>query len=194
MLVLMRKIGEEIRIGDNVTVTVLLTAGRRVKLGISGPGNVRILRGELQSERVASRRAPLASKGVASMIALETARHWSLEVERGPDCLLVKLGGRFHEDPHRIRLADQLWELLRQHFTYRLVVQLGDVDFLTSYVLRELITVAQRVCAQGGMMRLCSLSRRDAKVLRRRALQSELAGLRLARGRAVRSRPSRLPR
>jgi carbon storage regulator CsrA len=45
----MRKIGEEIRIGDNVTVTVLLTSGRRVKLGISGPGNVRIVRSELLS-------------------------------------------------------------------------------------------------------------------------------------------------
>ncbi|MGA2619018.1 MAG: hypothetical protein ABSF26_15520 [Thermoguttaceae bacterium] len=128
------------------------------------------------------------------MIALETAAQWSLEVERGPDCLLVKLGGRFHEDPHRIRLADQLWDLLRQHFTYRLVVQLGDIDFLTTYVLRELITVAERVCAQGGMMRLCSLSRRDAKVLRRCAARSELPAYGSRQDALFSRAPARLPR
>ena len=47
MLVLTRKPGEDIRIGRNITVTVLLTSRNRVKLGISGPSEIRVLRGEL---------------------------------------------------------------------------------------------------------------------------------------------------
>jgi len=47
MLVLTRKPGEDIRIGRNITVTVLLTVRNRVKLGISGPPEIRVLRGEL---------------------------------------------------------------------------------------------------------------------------------------------------
>ena len=47
VLILTRKLGEEIRIGDVVTVTVLDTVGKRVKLGISGPPQIPVLRGEL---------------------------------------------------------------------------------------------------------------------------------------------------
>jgi carbon storage regulator len=47
MLVLSRKQGEQIRIGDGVTVTVLGVKGGVVKIGIDAPGHLRILRGEL---------------------------------------------------------------------------------------------------------------------------------------------------
>jgi len=47
MLVLSRKIGEQIIIGDGVTVTVLEIQGQRIKLGIEAPRDCRVLRGEL---------------------------------------------------------------------------------------------------------------------------------------------------
>jgi carbon storage regulator CsrA len=47
MLVLTRKIGEKVVIGNNVTVTVVRSEDGRVRLGIDAPGDVRILRGEL---------------------------------------------------------------------------------------------------------------------------------------------------
>jgi carbon storage regulator len=47
MLVLSRKQGEEVKIGDHITVTVLGIRGGVVKLGIDAPPHVRILRGEL---------------------------------------------------------------------------------------------------------------------------------------------------
>jgi carbon storage regulator len=50
MLVLTRKLGEEILIGDNVKLIVSRIAGNRVTLGIKAPGNVTILRGELDSQ------------------------------------------------------------------------------------------------------------------------------------------------
>lgn len=47
MLVLTRKMGEEIVIGDNIKLVVNRIAGNRVTIGINAPGNVTILRGEL---------------------------------------------------------------------------------------------------------------------------------------------------
>ena len=47
MLVLTRKLQEKIRIGDNVTVTVLRVKGNAVRIGIEAPQDVSILRGEI---------------------------------------------------------------------------------------------------------------------------------------------------
>lgn len=47
MLVLSRRVGERVVIGDGITVTVTRVAGQRVMLGIEAPDGVRILRGEL---------------------------------------------------------------------------------------------------------------------------------------------------
>jgi carbon storage regulator CsrA len=49
MLVLSRKLGERIHIGDDVFVEVRRVAGNRVTLAVSAPRNVRILRGELMN-------------------------------------------------------------------------------------------------------------------------------------------------
>jgi carbon storage regulator len=50
MLVLSRKVGEKLVIGDNITVVVSRVAGNRVTLGIEAPDHVRIVRGELQPQ------------------------------------------------------------------------------------------------------------------------------------------------
>ena len=47
MLVLSRKVGETIRIGDNTSVTVVRIDGGRVVLGFEAPAKVRIMRDEL---------------------------------------------------------------------------------------------------------------------------------------------------
>ena len=47
MLVLQRGVGEQIRIGKDVVVTVLGTACGKVKLGIQAPAGCRIRRKEL---------------------------------------------------------------------------------------------------------------------------------------------------
>jgi len=74
MLVLTRKVGETIRIGDNVTVRVLALRGGQVSLGFDAPSDVRIFReevlhapaGEPHPERpVARAAAPGARHGVA---------------------------------------------------------------------------------------------------------------------------------
>ena len=48
MLVLSRKNGETIFIGDRIKVSVVKLDGGKVRLGVEAPANVRILRGELE--------------------------------------------------------------------------------------------------------------------------------------------------
>ncbi len=47
MLVLTRKLQERIRIGDNITITVLRVKGNTVRVGIEAPRDVRVVRAEL---------------------------------------------------------------------------------------------------------------------------------------------------
>ncbi len=53
MLVLTRKYQEKIRIGDNITITILRTKGKAVRLGIEAPAEVPVIRGELSFEGAA---------------------------------------------------------------------------------------------------------------------------------------------
>lgn len=47
MLVLTRKVGEKILIGDNVEVTVLTIRGNTVQLGTEAPRHIKIVRQEI---------------------------------------------------------------------------------------------------------------------------------------------------
>ena len=54
MLVLSRKLGEVITIGDDISVTVLAVDGERVKLGVAAPVEVPIHREEIY-QRIGNR-------------------------------------------------------------------------------------------------------------------------------------------
>jgi carbon storage regulator len=47
MLVLNRKDGEKIIIGENITITVVKAKNGQVKIGVEAPSNVKVLREEL---------------------------------------------------------------------------------------------------------------------------------------------------
>jgi len=47
MLVLSRKVGERIHVGDNIVLEIRRIAGNRVTVALEAPREVRILRGEL---------------------------------------------------------------------------------------------------------------------------------------------------
>jgi carbon storage regulator CsrA len=50
MLVLTRKLQQQIKIGEHVTVTILRVKGQTVRVGIEAPRDVRVVRGELPRE------------------------------------------------------------------------------------------------------------------------------------------------
>ena len=49
MLILTRKKNETIQIGDGISVTVIRVSGNKVRLGISAPRELRVLRVELEA-------------------------------------------------------------------------------------------------------------------------------------------------
>ena len=50
MLVLTRKQQQQIKIGDEITVTIIRVKGNTVRVGIEAPRTVRVIRGELPPE------------------------------------------------------------------------------------------------------------------------------------------------
>lgn len=50
MLILTRKLGESLRIGDDVEVTVLTVRGNQVKLGINAPKDIAVHREEIYKQ------------------------------------------------------------------------------------------------------------------------------------------------
>jgi carbon storage regulator len=67
MLLLTRKLGENIRIGDDVKITIVEVKGNHVKLGIDAPPSVKVHREEIY-ERIQeeNRRAAQAIKPESS--------------------------------------------------------------------------------------------------------------------------------
>ncbi len=81
MLVLTRKVQQEIVIGNDITITVLEVSGQSVRLGIDAPRNIRVLRRELQQrmEAAAAETAP-AAETVSSKQSLGLIRQPQLEM------------------------------------------------------------------------------------------------------------------
>lgn len=68
MLVLTRKKGEVIKIGDDIEITIVAAKGEQVKIGISAPKNVEIYRKEVYEEIIAENQQ--ASADVAMVMDL----------------------------------------------------------------------------------------------------------------------------
>jgi anti-anti-sigma factor len=93
------------------------------------------------------------------------ARGWELDVERGPDWLLVRPRLLSDEAESAPPLAEQIWGLLEQHMTHRLVLELDGLNFLGSYLVGQLVWLHKRICTHGGLMRICGLSPANQEVL-----------------------------
>ena len=68
MLVLSRRVGEEIVIGDTMRVIILGVQGSRIRIGVSAPPHISIQRGEVR-DRIATERS---SSSMACLETLET--------------------------------------------------------------------------------------------------------------------------
>jgi len=62
MLVLTRKEGERIALGDDIVVTVVSIQGNKVRLGVTAPDDVTIRRGELIDAEMPIRGRQLAEQ------------------------------------------------------------------------------------------------------------------------------------
>ncbi|MCR5218785.1 carbon storage regulator CsrA [Treponema sp.] len=62
MLILSRKVDQKIRIGDEITLTIIEVRGDQVKIGVEAPKNVKVFRQEvfeeIQNENMAASKQP----------------------------------------------------------------------------------------------------------------------------------------
>ncbi len=70
MLILQRKPGEALRIGDNITVSVVSIDGGRVRIAIDAPSDVPILRNELVETIAANQESVVEQVSASELLAL----------------------------------------------------------------------------------------------------------------------------
>jgi len=78
MLVLTRKLNEQIKIGNDITITVIKLRNNQIRLGIDAPRDVRVLRAELEkivattefaTEEPSSENAGVETAGVSTAVS-----------------------------------------------------------------------------------------------------------------------------
>ena len=85
MLVLTRKVGESIQVGDDIRLTVLSVQGQNVKMGILAPREIAVHREEIYAKIVEENRL------AASSVSLENAQ------------TLLDIGGLLNADKEKKR-------------------------------------------------------------------------------------------
>jgi len=70
LLILQRKTGESLLIGEDVRVTVVSIEGGRVRLAISAPSEVSILRSELLDAKLANQDSAVEEAAPAELLGL----------------------------------------------------------------------------------------------------------------------------
>lgn len=106
------------------------------------------------------------------MLALSPG--WELDVHRGPDWLMVRLGRTRGAQGPTAPLAEVLWELLERHLTHRLVVDLNAAENCDDDLLEQLVGLYDRVAGHGGVLRICGLSQQQRRALLERRLDDRL--------------------
>lgn len=70
MLILQRKPGEAVRIGDDITVSILAVENGRVRIAIDAPTSIPILRSELIEASAANRDSVVVGTSADDLVAL----------------------------------------------------------------------------------------------------------------------------
>ena len=79
MLVLTRKTQQQIKIGSNITITIVRVTGQAVRVGIEAPEEIRVVRGELvgKPDKHAELASPAADSGASTKSPEEHASQGS---------------------------------------------------------------------------------------------------------------------
>lgn len=70
MLILQRKAGQSLRIGENITVTIVAVENNRVRIAIDAPADISILRSELIEAIAANQEAVMQDTAANELLAL----------------------------------------------------------------------------------------------------------------------------
>ena len=103
------------------------------------------------------------------------AGEWSVSIDRGPDWLFIRL-----EPPRRLGGAaaadrlDHVWQTIREHGAHRVVLELDRVQSIDEGLIDMITAVGARVRDDGGLLRVCGLSRPNLDRLRRSATATDV--------------------
>ena len=71
MLILSRKIDEKIKIGEDITITLIDVHGDQVKIGVEAPKNVKVFRQEVFDAIQKENKAAVANTEQTSKVAID---------------------------------------------------------------------------------------------------------------------------
>jgi anti-anti-sigma regulatory factor len=109
------------------------------------------------------------------MAQVSCARGWSLEIERGPECLFVRPRRASGESESARSLAEQLWSLLEQNFMYRAVLELSEIEQLDSLLIEQLLWLDRQLREHDGLLRICGLSPENQAAFAEAGLETRFA-------------------
>jgi MFS superfamily sulfate permease-like transporter len=104
---------------------------------------------------------------------LEIAPGWHVEMDRGPNWLLLRLQPPTDGRPGAGQLCGRLWDLMRRHLTTRMVVEFDNVPRLDEETIDQLRQLHERIEQANGKLRVCGLSSDDEQALRSVESQAE---------------------
>lgn len=85
MLVLTRKAGESIVIGNDVVITVLEVRGGQIRLGVDAPRNLAVHRAEIYQQVMAENQTAVASADIRSSVFQTTTGDLRLQAPSSTD-------------------------------------------------------------------------------------------------------------
>jgi anti-anti-sigma factor len=90
------------------------------------------------------------------MLALTAG--YELDVDRGPDWLWIRVRSLETGSSPGVSLAEQIKEVVENHFIYRVVLELHRVPELSSQLIGELVQLDRYILKHDGVLRICGLS------------------------------------
>jgi carbon storage regulator len=164
MLVLTRKPGEKVLIGDGINVTVTEVQGNKVRLGFDAPDDVRILRAELASQ---PKQRPPNGLEIGKRHRLAGENHFDSTTVNSATRLLPKTEQTgtvkiitFTADQVRLEnvLASELEGLTDDLGECHLLLDFTNVEYVTSVELGTLVSLHKKMRASGGRLTLFNLN------------------------------------
>jgi anti-anti-sigma regulatory factor len=90
------------------------------------------------------------------MLALTAG--YEFDVDRGPDWLWIRIRCLQAGSSPAGSLAEEIKEIVENHFIYRVVLELHRVPELSSPLIGELMQLDRYILAHDGVLRVCGLS------------------------------------
>src|SRR5262245_20928775 len=100
-----------------------------------------------------------------SQMTTQTVESWIGRIEQGPDWLFVRLRVPDRMEEVGCQIAEPVWRAMQYHVMRRVVLEMDDVQYIRSELIRELVLLHRRVQASGGLLRLSGLSDANQQVL-----------------------------